>query len=79
VTALLDESLSHEKDALDLYKTLLETVSDRSVYLEEFARTQIGAEELHGLELRKMLRDIGVETPPNHRAPAKVSALKPAR
>ena len=42
---------------------MLDTVEDRSVYLEEFARTQIGAEELHGLELRKMLKDIGAEAP----------------
>jgi bacterioferritin len=76
VKDILEESLSHEKEALDLYKTLLDTVEHRSVYLEEFARTQIGAEELHGLELRKMLRDIGVEAP---RVPAKVAALKPAR
>jgi bacterioferritin len=59
VKDILEESLSHEGEALDLYKTLLDTVEDRSVYLEEFARTQIGAEELHGLELRKMLKDIG--------------------
>lgn len=58
--AILEESLAHEQRALDLYKTLLDTVQDRSIYLEEFARTQIGQEELHGLELRKMLRDIGV-------------------
>jgi bacterioferritin len=76
VKDILEESLSHEKEALDLYKTMLDTVEGRSVYLEEFARTQIGAEELHGLELRKMLRDIGVETP---RGPAKVATLKPAR
>ena len=65
VKDILQESLSHEKEALDLYKELLTTVEDSSVYLEEFARTQIGQEELHGLELRKMLRDIGVE----HAAP----------
>src|SRR3954470_23920353 len=58
--AILEESLAHEQRALDLYKTLLDVVADRSIYLEEFARTQIGQEELHGLELRKMLRDIGV-------------------
>jgi len=79
VKDILEESLSHEREALDLYKTLLDTVADRSVYLEEFARTQIGAEELHGLELRKMLRDIGVDTPHKHSGPAKVATLKPAR
>ncbi|NJO40257.1 MAG: bacterioferritin [Cyanobacteria bacterium CRU_2_1] len=54
---VLAESLAHEKQALELYKSLLETVEDASVYLEEFARTMIGNEELHTLELRKMLRD----------------------
>jgi bacterioferritin len=58
---ILQESLAHEQRALNLYKRFLDVVEDRSVYLEEFARTQIGQEELHSLELRKMLRDIGVE------------------
>jgi bacterioferritin (cytochrome b1) len=40
-----------------LYKDLLETVADKSVYLEEFARGMIGQEEMHGMELKKMLRD----------------------
>jgi bacterioferritin len=61
VEVILRESLAHEVAALNIYKKLLDTVKDRSVYLEEFARTQIGQEELHGIELRKMLRDIGVE------------------
>jgi bacterioferritin len=54
---ILQESLEHENTALSLYKKLLETVEDASVYLEEYARTMIGNEEMHGLELRKMLRD----------------------
>lgn len=54
---VLAESLTHEKTALDLYKSLLDVVDGASVYLEEFARTMIGNEELHTLELRKMLRD----------------------
>jgi bacterioferritin len=58
---ILQESLAHEQRALNLYKRFLDCVEDRSVYLEEFARTQIGQEELHSLELRKMLRDIGVD------------------
>jgi bacterioferritin len=60
VKDILEESHLHEARALQLYKELLTTVQDRSVYLEEFARTQIAAEEMHSLELRKMLRDIGV-------------------
>ena len=57
VKNILEESLNHEKRALDLYKLLLDTVGDASVYLEEFARTMIGTEELHNIEIKKMLRD----------------------
>jgi bacterioferritin len=57
VRDILEESLAHEKKALDLYKNLLTTVADASVYLEEFARTMIGTEELHNIEIKKMLRD----------------------
>jgi len=57
VRDILEESLAHEKKALDLYKNLLTTVVDASVYLEEFARTMIGTEELHNIEIKKMLRD----------------------
>ncbi len=57
VGSILKESLLHEGKALDLYKGLLETVRDASIYLEEFTRTMISQEEIHGLELRKMLRD----------------------
>jgi bacterioferritin len=65
VKDILEESLAHERAALVLYKEFLKTVTGRSIYLEEFCRTQIGQEELHGLELRKMLRDIGApELPP---------------
>lgn len=60
VKDILEESLAHERSALEIYKQLLEVVEDRSVYLEEFARTQIAQEEMHGLEVRKMLRDVGV-------------------
>lgn len=55
--AILSESLNHEKRALDLYKNLLDTVENASVYLEEFVRGMIGMEELHTIEIRKMLRD----------------------
>ncbi len=64
VKDILEESLNHERAALDIYKKLLEVVEDRSVYLEEFARTQIAQEEMHGLEVRKMLRDVGVHHGP---------------
>lgn len=54
---ILLESLNHETAALNLYKQLLDVVEDASIYLEEFARGMIGQEELHGMELKKMLRD----------------------
>ncbi len=57
IETILRESLAHERAALALYKKLLSVVQDESVYLEEFTRTKIGEEELHTLELRKMLRD----------------------
>ena len=55
--AILQESVNHEKNAVKLYVDLLEAVEDASIYLEEFARTMIGQEELHQMELKKMLRD----------------------
>jgi bacterioferritin len=57
VKDILEESLTHEKKALKMYKKLLDVVEDASVYLEEFARTMIGTEELHNIEIKKMLRD----------------------
>ncbi len=54
---ILQESLDHEIHALNLYKELLDCVVDASVYLEEYARTMIGQEEQHSIELRKMLKD----------------------
>ena len=57
---IIKESIEHEKKAVNLYKGLLKVVEDASVYLEEYARTMIGNEEMHSLELRKMLRDYSV-------------------
>lgn len=57
ISALLNESLNHERAALALYKDLLRIVADASIYLEEYARGMIGQEELHTMELQKMLRD----------------------
>ena len=54
---VLRESIAHERRALDLYRQMLEIAEGASVYLEEFARTQIGEEELHVIELNKLLRD----------------------
>lgn len=57
VKDVLQESLNHEKKALELYKNLLDTVENASIYLEEYARSTIGQEEMHQLEINKMLRD----------------------
>ena len=54
---ILEESLQHELHALNLYKKLLTAVENKSVYLEEYARSQIGEEEQHSLELKIMLKD----------------------
>ena len=54
---ILEESLEHELSALSLYKKLLNCVENKSVYLEEYARAQIGEEEQHSLELKIMLKD----------------------
>ena len=54
---ILEESLEHELHALSLYKKLLSTVADASIYLEEYARGLIGQEEQHSLELKAMLKD----------------------
>lgn len=60
VDAVLRESIGHEQRAIELYRRLLEVAQDRSIYLEEYARTQIGTEELHMIELNKMLRDYAI-------------------
>jgi bacterioferritin len=57
IASILEEAWTHEQRALGLYRKLLAVVGERSVYLEEFARGMIGQEELHGMELRKMMRD----------------------
>ena len=57
VNQILQESLAHEINAINLYKELLEEVDNASVYLEEYARNMIGMEERHAIELKKMLKD----------------------
>ena len=57
VEQILTESLQHEMAAVDMYKVLLVEVADASIMLEEYARGQIGMEEQHALEIRKMLQD----------------------
>jgi len=57
VEQILTESLQHEMAAVETYKELLMEVADASIMLEEYARGQIGMEEQHALEIRKMLQD----------------------
>lgn len=54
---ILSETLQHEKKAIEAYYELLDLVKDKSVYLEEFSRSMIGQEELHVLEVEKMLKE----------------------
>ena len=57
VQQILEESLEHEEHAVSLYRELLTAVTDKSIMLEEYARGQIGQEEQHAMEIRKMLKD----------------------
>ena len=60
---ILRESLDHEREALTVYKELLELVNDKFVMLEEYARRMIAAEEMHQGNVDKMLRRPGaIET-----------------
>jgi bacterioferritin len=54
---ILKESLDHETQAIHLYRKLLDAVRDQSVMIEEFARSQIAAEEGHIGEVAKMIGD----------------------
>ena len=56
---ILRESLTHEKDALDLYGKLLTLVDGRDVMLEEYARRMISEETMHMSAVDKMLRQPG--------------------
>ena len=57
ITALLEESLEHERKAVSLYKELLSEVVDKSIYFEEYAKEMIKNEEIHSLTVEKMLKD----------------------
>ena len=59
VDEILDEALTHEEEGLDEYRKLLDQVAGRSIMLEEYARAQIAAEEVHLAEIRKMSRKPG--------------------
>ena len=54
---ILKETLEHEQRAIKIYYELLSLIDGKSVYLEEYARSMIGQEELHVLEVKKMLKE----------------------
>jgi bacterioferritin len=60
IDVILRESIAHERHALDLYRQLLTLTEGKSIYLEEYARGQIGQEELHVIEMNKLLRDYSI-------------------
>ena len=53
---IMKESLDHEEAQLKNLYGLLKLVEGQSVYLEEYARDMISAEEDHVSEVKKMLR-----------------------
>ena len=54
---LLVESLTHEEKAILLYNDLLSCSENKSLYIEEYSREMIKTEEMHSIEIKKMLRD----------------------
>jgi bacterioferritin len=59
VDEILREAFTHEQEGVAEYHKLLDLVAGRNVMLEEYARTQIAAEDLHLADLGKMLRKPG--------------------
>jgi bacterioferritin len=59
VNEILKEAYTHEKEGLDEYHVLLGLATGHSVLLEEYARDQIAAEEMHLADIRKMMRKPG--------------------
>ena len=51
--------MENELAAVQLYKDLLALVEGKAVWLEEYARQMIQAEEMHAFEVDKMLRKPG--------------------
>jgi bacterioferritin len=59
VNEILKEAHEHEKVGLDAYYDLLRLAEGKSILLEEYARDQIAAEEMHLADIRKMMRRPG--------------------
>ena len=56
INEILKESLQHEKAQLENLGKLLKLVEGSSIFLEEYAREMICAEESHISEVEKMIR-----------------------
>jgi bacterioferritin len=56
---ILREALENERSGLQLYKDLLAQVEGKIIWLEEYARQMVYAEETHASEVDKMLRRPG--------------------
>ena len=59
VNEILKEAHEHEKEGLNAYYELLRLAEGKSILLEEYARDQIAAEEMHLADIRKMMRKPG--------------------
>jgi len=59
INEILKEAYEHEREGLNAYYALLELTTGKSVLLEEYARDQIAAEEMHLADIRKMMRKPG--------------------
>ncbi len=57
IVDILNESLTHEQEAIDTYYELLKVVEGNTIYLEEYCRTMIAQEESDYIEMKKLLRD----------------------
>lgn len=60
VQSILEESYAHETRAIQKYQDLFKLTEGSSVFLEEYARSMVAAEEEHVMELRKMMRDLEI-------------------
>lgn len=56
INDILQESLDHEEESLQLYKKLHDLAEGKDILLEEFAKKLICEEQTHAAEVRKMLR-----------------------
>tara|TARA_Y100001970_G_scaffold227328_1_gene281249 strand:- start:732 stop:1151 length:420 start_codon:yes stop_codon:yes gene_type:complete len=54
---IINESMAHEKQAIDAYYELLKEVQDKSISLEEYCRSMICVEEQDYQEMVKMLNE----------------------